>query len=87
MIHGRPPYIARGHPTRITRHANSYQSRFHLTALGDDAGAQVQADFGCPVVAIITMADIIQYLTTKPEHAASLQAMQAYRAQYGALSE
>lgn len=47
----------------------------------------MQADFGCPVVAIITMADIIQYLATKPEHAASLQAMQAYREQYGAIAE
>ena len=61
--------------------------RCELRAQAGSLHEQVQADFGCPVIAIITMADIIQYLATKPEHAASLEAMQAYRAQYGAVAE
>lgn len=45
---------------------------------------EVEADFGCPVVSIICMADIITYLEGRPEKAESLAAMKTYRAEYGA---
>lgn len=48
---------------------------------------EVQADFGCPVVSIICMNDIIQYLEGQPEKATFLEAMRAYRTKYGAEAE
>ncbi|WP_406665502.1 orotate phosphoribosyltransferase [Gallaecimonas sp. GXIMD1310] len=44
---------------------------------------EVERDFGCPVVSIITLADLIQYLQGQPERQADLQAVTAYRQQYG----
>ncbi|WP_417358399.1 orotate phosphoribosyltransferase [Gallaecimonas pentaromativorans] len=44
---------------------------------------EVERDFGCAVVSIITLADLISYLEQKPELAESLQAVRNYRQQYG----
>lgn len=45
---------------------------------------EVEADYGVKVVNIICMADIIEYLAEKPGMAAQLEAITAYREQYGA---
>ena len=44
---------------------------------------QVEADFGLPVVAIATMADLIEYLQEQPGQEENLDRMRAYREQYG----
>ena len=44
---------------------------------------EVERDFGCAVVSLITLADLISYLEQKPELAESLQAVRNYRQQYG----
>jgi len=45
---------------------------------------EVETDYGIKVVNIICMADIIEYLTEKPGMNAQLEAITAYRKQYGA---
>ncbi len=45
---------------------------------------EVEADYGIKVVNIICMADIIEYLAEKPGMAGQLEAITAYREQYGA---
>lgn len=44
---------------------------------------EVERDFGTKVVSIIALKDLINYLQGKPELAEHLEAVSAYRAQYG----
>jgi orotate phosphoribosyltransferase len=44
---------------------------------------EVERDFGTQVVSIICLNDLINYLQGKPELAQYLEAVSAYRAQYG----
>ncbi len=44
---------------------------------------EVERDYGCQVIAIITLNDLIDYLSEKPEMANHLAAVEAYRQQYG----
>ncbi|MCC8999921.1 MAG: orotate phosphoribosyltransferase [Candidatus Contendobacter sp.] len=44
---------------------------------------EVERVHGIPVIGIVTLADVVAYLAERPDYAAHLDAMQAYRAQYG----
>ncbi|MCA7001192.1 orotate phosphoribosyltransferase [Dickeya solani] len=44
---------------------------------------EVEHDFQCKVTSIITLQELITYLAEKPEMAAHLEAVKAYRAQFG----
>ena len=44
---------------------------------------EVQRDYNAPVIAIITLTDLIAYLEEKPEMATHLESVKAYRANYG----
>lgn len=44
---------------------------------------QVESEFGIPVVAIATMANLIEYLSQQADQAENLSRMRAYRSQYG----
>ena len=44
---------------------------------------EVERDFGTKVVSIVKLSDVIEYLKDSPELAEHLEAVQAYRAQYG----
>jgi len=44
---------------------------------------QVEAEFNIPVVAIATLADLIEYLKDQPDQEENLDRMRAYREQYG----
>ncbi|QDX31733.1 orotate phosphoribosyltransferase [Dickeya poaceiphila] len=44
---------------------------------------EVERDYQCNVTSIITLGDLIAWLAEKPEMAAHLDAVQAYRAQFG----
>ena len=44
---------------------------------------EVQRDYNAPVIAIITLGDLISYLETQPEMAAHLEKVKEYRASYG----
>lgn len=44
---------------------------------------EVQRDYNAPVIAIITLGDLISYLETQPEMAECLEKVKAYRAGYG----
>ncbi|WP_298440871.1 orotate phosphoribosyltransferase [uncultured Ferrimonas sp.] len=44
---------------------------------------EVERDFGCAVVSIITLGDLIAYLETQPGREAELASVSAYREQYG----
>ncbi|QYK08849.1 orotate phosphoribosyltransferase [Shewanella mangrovisoli] len=44
---------------------------------------EVERDFGCGIVAIIKLADLISYLSEKPGMEAQLAAVSQYREQYG----
>lgn len=44
---------------------------------------EVERDFGCHIVAIIKLADLIAYLSEQPGMESELAAVQAYRQQYG----
>ncbi len=44
---------------------------------------EVERDFGCQIVAIIKLADLIAYLAEKPGMEQELAAVSAYREQYG----
>jgi orotate phosphoribosyltransferase len=44
---------------------------------------EVERDFNTKVVAIVSLPDLISYLADKPEMAEHLEAVEAYRAQYG----
>jgi len=44
---------------------------------------EVQRDYNAPVIAIITLSDLISYLETQPEMAEHLEKVKEYRASYG----
>ncbi len=44
---------------------------------------EIQRDYNAPVIAIITLTDLIAYLEEKPEMAAHLESVKAYRVNYG----
>ncbi|WP_435951496.1 orotate phosphoribosyltransferase [Dryocola sp. BD626] len=44
---------------------------------------EVERDYQCQVISIITLKDLIEYLEEQPEMAVHLAAVQEYRAQYG----
>ncbi len=44
---------------------------------------EVQRDYNAPVIAIITLGDLISYLETQPEMAVYLEKVKEYRANYG----
>lgn len=44
---------------------------------------EVQRDYNAPVIAIITLGDLISYLETQPEMAEYLEKVKEYRASYG----
>ncbi|HDL7825541.1 TPA: orotate phosphoribosyltransferase [Yersinia enterocolitica] len=44
---------------------------------------EVERDYHCKVIAIVTLSDVISYLEEKPEMAAHLAAVRHYREQYG----
>jgi orotate phosphoribosyltransferase len=44
---------------------------------------EVREGFGMPVLSIVTLADLIEYLEERPDARDSLQAVQDYRARYG----
>ncbi|MFP9459026.1 orotate phosphoribosyltransferase [Pectobacterium brasiliense] len=44
---------------------------------------EVERDYQCKVISIITLTDLIAYLAEKPEMAAHLDAVKAYREQFG----
>ncbi|MEQ9889298.1 orotate phosphoribosyltransferase [Pectobacterium zantedeschiae] len=44
---------------------------------------EVERDYQCKVISIITLKELIAYLAEKPEMAAHLDAVKAYREQYG----
>ncbi|WP_420064822.1 orotate phosphoribosyltransferase [Pectobacterium colocasium] len=44
---------------------------------------EVERDYQCKVISIITLKELIAYLAEKPEMAAHLDAVNAYREQYG----
>ena len=44
---------------------------------------EVQRDYNAPVIAIITLGDLISYLETQPEMAMYLEKVKEYRASYG----
>lgn len=44
---------------------------------------EVQRDYNAPVIAIITLGDLISYLETQPEMAVHLEKVKEYRASYG----
>ncbi len=44
---------------------------------------EVERDFGCAVISIISLGDLITYLEEKGDNAAQLEAVKAYREQYG----
>ncbi|WP_110457584.1 orotate phosphoribosyltransferase [Shewanella algidipiscicola] len=44
---------------------------------------EVERDYGCAVIAIIKLADLVDYLSEKPGMETELAAVSAYRAQYG----
>ena len=43
----------------------------------------MERDYGCQVISIITLKDLIAYLEERPEMADHLAAVQAYREEYG----
>lgn len=44
---------------------------------------EVERDYHCKVISIVTLQDLIAYLAEKPEMAEHLAAVRAYREQYG----
>jgi orotate phosphoribosyltransferase len=44
---------------------------------------EVERDYGCKVISIVTLKDLISYLEEKPEMAAHLASVRAYREAYG----
>ena len=44
---------------------------------------EVERDYGCQVISIITLKDLIAYLEERPEMADHEAAVQAYREEYG----
>ncbi|WP_119393661.1 orotate phosphoribosyltransferase [Salinibius halmophilus] len=51
---------------------------------GDKSAVQeVEAEFGIPVVSIVSLTDVLTWLGTKPEYSEHMEAVAAYREQYG----
>ncbi len=51
---------------------------------GDISAIQeVERDYGCKVISIITLKDLIAYLEERPEMANHLASVQAYREEFG----
>ncbi|WP_194757500.1 orotate phosphoribosyltransferase [Aliidiomarina indica] len=44
---------------------------------------EVERDYNAPVIAIVTLGDIIEYLSEQPGQETMLESMRSYRAQYG----
>lgn len=44
---------------------------------------EVERDFGMPVISIITLTDLIEYLEEQPERSAEVESIRAYRKAYG----
>ncbi|HDI5134211.1 TPA: orotate phosphoribosyltransferase, partial [Salmonella enterica] len=44
---------------------------------------EVERDYGCKVISIITLKDLIAYLEEKPDMAEHLAAVRAYREEFG----
>ena len=44
---------------------------------------EVERDYGCKVISIVTLKDLISYLEEKPEMSEHLTAVRAYREAYG----
>ncbi|MFC3851810.1 orotate phosphoribosyltransferase [Salinispirillum marinum] len=44
---------------------------------------EIEADYGVPVVSIVSLNDLLIFLRDQPEHAEHLPAVEAYRAEYG----
>jgi orotate phosphoribosyltransferase len=44
---------------------------------------EVEQDLGIPVLSIVTLDDLVEYLETQPDHAAQVAAIRAYRSEYG----
>ncbi len=44
---------------------------------------EVERDFSCPVVSIVSLGDLITYLEEKGDNAQQLEAVKAYREEYG----
>ena len=44
---------------------------------------EIRADWGLPVVSIVTLADLIEHLRTDPHNRRSLQLLEDYRSRYG----
>ena len=44
---------------------------------------EVERDYQCKVISIITLKDLVEYLEENPEMAVHLAAVQEYRTQYG----
>ena len=47
---------------------------------------EVEQQYGIPVLSIIKLADLVEFLQSQPGHAADLEAVQAYRQRYGVQS-
>ncbi|MEZ8825326.1 orotate phosphoribosyltransferase [Vibrio amylolyticus] len=44
---------------------------------------EVERDFGCAIISIVSLTDLVTFLEEKGTDAANLEAVKAYRAQYG----
>lgn len=44
---------------------------------------EVERDFGCAVISIVSLGDVVRYLEEQPSMTNHLAAVQAYREQYG----
>ncbi|MGO2455981.1 MAG: orotate phosphoribosyltransferase, partial [Vibrio casei] len=44
---------------------------------------EVERDFGCAVISIISLGDLVTYLEEQGNNEAQLESVKAYRAQYG----
>ncbi|PMG05931.1 orotate phosphoribosyltransferase [Vibrio breoganii] len=44
---------------------------------------EVERDFGCSIISIVSLTDLITFLEEKGENAEQLESVKAYRAQYG----
>ncbi|MBK1643258.1 orotate phosphoribosyltransferase [Thiocapsa imhoffii] len=54
---------------------------------GRSAIAEVTARFGIPVLSLVTLSDLIQYLEDHPAQGADAEAVRAYRDRYGVASQ
>ena len=78
------------HSIAMIRAANAMPSAIVVALDRMERGAQelsakqeIERHHGIPVISLITLDDIIAYLHTHDDHAHHIQAIEAYRAQYG----